>query len=65
MAMARGALQTRGAWESLREKLTAIAGAHDVSDGDTFTGRAEYLSAIVSRKSPPRPTRRAAHIRFR
>jgi len=49
MAMARQALQTRSAWEPAREKLTAIATAHQVGDGDAFTAQAEYLVAVLSR----------------
>jgi ubiquinone/menaquinone biosynthesis C-methylase UbiE len=49
MTMARQALQARGAWEPVREKLAAIAGAHDTTDGDAFTARAEYLTAVLSR----------------
>jgi ubiquinone/menaquinone biosynthesis C-methylase UbiE len=49
MAMARQALQARGAWEAAREKLTAIASAHQGGDGDAFTAQAEYLVAVLSR----------------
>jgi len=49
LAMARQALQTRGAWEPVREELTGIASAHEVGDGDVFTAQAEYLVAILSR----------------
>lgn len=41
MAMARKALETRSAWEPVREKLTAIAGAHQGGDADAFTAQAE------------------------
>jgi len=49
MAMARKALDARGAWEPVRETLTAIARAHDAGDGDGFNARAEYLTVVVSR----------------
>jgi len=49
MARARVALETRGAWEPLREQLAEIAAAHDTGDSDAFASRAEYLSAVLDR----------------
>lgn len=49
LVRARAALDARGEWQSLREHLTRIAGVHDVASGDTFKGRAEYLTAVIRR----------------
>ncbi len=49
MARARVALETRGAWEPLREQLTEIAAAHDTGESDAFAARAEYLNALLER----------------
>jgi SAM-dependent methyltransferase len=49
MTRARAALESRGAWEPLREQLTEIATAHNTSDDNVFAARAEYLSALLDR----------------
>ena len=47
LALARRALEGKGAWEPVREELTAITSAHDVGDGDAFA--AEYLTTVLTR----------------
>ncbi len=47
---ARRALQGRGSWPALRERLCEIAAAHDSSGGaDGFIGNAEYLATTINR----------------
>lgn len=47
MVRARAALETRGAWQSLRKELIEIADAHSASRADSFAVRAEYLTAVA------------------
>jgi SAM-dependent methyltransferase len=49
LVRARAALEARGEWESLRSRLSGIAGAHDAGHDDLFVGRAEYLAAVLQR----------------
>lgn len=49
LVRARAALEARGEWGSVRARLTEIASAHDVGNGDRFAGRAEYLTAVLRR----------------
>jgi ubiquinone/menaquinone biosynthesis C-methylase UbiE len=49
LARARAALVPRAEWEPLRARLTEIANAHNAGDGDAFSARAEYLTAVVRR----------------
>jgi ubiquinone/menaquinone biosynthesis C-methylase UbiE len=49
MARARAALEARGAWEPLREQLTEIAAAHNITESNPFAARAEYLNALLER----------------
>lgn len=47
LVRARQALQARGAWQPLRERLTGIAAAHAAPDASGFAAQAEYLSAVI------------------
>lgn len=49
LVRARTALEGRGQWAPLRAQLTEIAGVHDVDQAGSFTGRAEYLTALMTR----------------
>ncbi len=49
LVRARVALQARGEWERLSERLSEVASAHDSGDGDAFSARAEYLMAVFRR----------------
>jgi len=46
---ARLALEQRGTWATLRDRLIEIAAAHDAGDGGRFAGRAEYLVVLLER----------------
>lgn len=50
LVRARAMLQARGEWESLRAQLTAIAEDHR-ADGDGFMAGAEYLTAVLRRRT--------------
>jgi ubiquinone/menaquinone biosynthesis C-methylase UbiE len=47
LARARALLETRGEWEPLRTRRGEIAEAHDVGNSDRYSGRAEYLAAVL------------------
>lgn len=47
LVRARRALESKGAWEPLREGLTGIAAAHATAGTSGFAARAEYLSAVI------------------
>jgi hypothetical protein len=49
LARARATLQERAEWDSLRDRLSEIAEAHNVHHGDGFAGSAEYLTAVLRR----------------
>jgi SAM-dependent methyltransferase len=49
LVRARIALERRGTWNALRDRLIEIAAAHDSGGGGPFAGRAEYLSALLAR----------------
>jgi ubiquinone/menaquinone biosynthesis C-methylase UbiE len=49
MVRARAALQSRQAWQPLRETLSEIVDSHAVNDEAGFATRAEYLVAVLQR----------------
>jgi ubiquinone/menaquinone biosynthesis C-methylase UbiE len=49
LVRARDALEDRGEWRPLRNRLCDIASAHSAGKDHTFTVRAEYLAAVLRR----------------
>jgi ubiquinone/menaquinone biosynthesis C-methylase UbiE len=50
MARARATLEARDEWEPLRARLSEIVSTtHRADDGDAFSARAEYLTAVLHR----------------
>ena len=49
LARARTALRARAEWEPLRDRLGEIASTFNAGEGDAFSARAEYLTAVVRR----------------
>lgn len=46
---ARVALEPKGTWEALREKVIEIATAHNTGQDGGFAGQAEYLTTVIQR----------------
>lgn len=49
LVRARTALEQRGDWDALRERLVAIAATHDMGGADGFAAHAEYLYVLAER----------------